>query len=219
MNNPVFRTIGKMVDLVWINILTLICALPVVTAGASFSAMYCLLLRMADNRQGSLTGSFFRAFRENFKNATKVWLVTLAVFIVYAYNLYLLHAGILDGYGAFKKVSQALIVLILFATIMLLNYAFALFARYDSGVKATLKNAAKLSIAFFPRSVCMTVIVFFPLALTMLSDYFLWLWFLYGIAFPGYFISLLMVTVFRRIEDAKGANRDELDEVQESDPS
>ena len=217
MDNPVFRTIGKMVDLVWVNILTLVCALPVVTAGASLTAMYDLLLKMTENKQGKLTGAFFRAFRANFKNATKVWLCALAVFAVYAYNLYLLNAGILDGLGAVRTVSAVLIVLILFATIMLLNYIFALLARYDRGLKATVKNAAMLSIAFFPRSFCMTVIVFFPLALTMLSNYFFWLWFLYGLAYPGYFISMLMISVFRRTEEAK-EERDELGEVQADAP-
>lgn len=200
MDNVVFRTVGKIVDLIWINILTLLCALPVVTAGASFTAMYYLLLRMADNDQGALTRGFFRAFKENFKNSTKVWICALVVLVVYAYNLYLLHAGVMDRYGDLKKVSLGLIMLILFFVIMLLNYIFALFARYDKGVRQTVKNAALLSFAFFPKSVCMVVIVFFPLALTLLSDYFFWLWFLYGIAFPGYFISLLMIAVFRRTE-------------------
>ena len=213
MDNAFFRTIGKMVDLIWVNLLTLVCALPVVTAGASLTAMYDLLLKMTENKQGKLTEQFFRAFRANFKNATKVWLCALAALAVYAYNLYLLNAGILDGYGAVKKLSLGLIVLILFALIMLLNYIFALLARYDSSAGKTVKNAAKLSIAFFPKSFCMTVIVFFPLALTMLSDYFFWLWFLYGIAYPGYLISMLMMSVFRKIEGAKEEEQDELGEV------
>ena len=217
MDNPVFRAIGKLVDLVWINILALICALPVFTAGASITAMYDLLLDMVENRQGKLTARFFRAFRANFANATKIWLCALAVFAVYAYNFYLLRAGILDGFGAVKNISYALILLVLFALIMLLNYIFALLARYENGLKATVKNAALLAIAFFPKSFCMTVIVFFPLALMMLSDYFFWLWFLYGIAYPGYIISLLMITVFRKTEEARGEKRDGLEEVSDSE--
>lgn len=202
MDNLFFRTVGKLVDLIWVNILTLICALPVVTAGASFSAMYYLLLRMAENDQGALTRGFFRAFKENFKNATKVWLVDLAIMAVYLYNLYLLRAGILDGYGVMKKVSLVLIIAILLLTVMVSNYIFALIARYDSGLKQTVKNAFLLSFAFFPRSLCMAVIMLFPLALMMLSNYFFWLWGLYGLAYPGYVIAMLMVAVFRKTEKA-----------------
>ncbi len=204
MDNLFFRTVGKLVDLIWVNILTLICALPVVTAGASFSAMYYLLLRMAENDQGALTRGFFRAFRENFKKATKVWLCDLVIIAVYLYNFYLLREGILDGYGMMKKISLVLIVAILLLTVMVSNYIFALLARYENELKQTVKNAFLLSFAFFPRSLCMVVIMLFPLALTMLSNYFFWLWGLYGLAYPGYVIAMLMVAVFRKTEKTGG---------------
>ena len=210
MDNIFFRTVGKLVDLIWVNILTLLCALPVVTAGASFSAMYYLLLRMAEDDQGALTRGFFRAFRENFKSATKVWLCDLGIMFVYLYNLYLLRQGILDGYGVVKKVSLVLIVAILFLTVMVSNYIFALLARYENGLRQTVKNAFLLSVAFFPRSLCMVVIMLFPLALTLLSDYFFWLWGLYGLAYPGYVIAMLMVAVFRKTE--KGQREEEEEE-------
>lgn len=201
MDNVVFRTIGKLVDLVWINLLTLVCALPVITAGASFTSMQYLLLRMAENDQGALTRGFFQAFRKNFKNATVVWLGALVVLAVYAYNLWLARQGVLDGLGVFGKISMGVIVLILAAVIMILNYYFALTARYENSVKGTLKNAALLTVAFLPRSLCMLVLMLFPLALTFLSDYFFWLWGLYGLAYPGYLIARLMIGVFRKTED------------------
>lgn len=209
MDNLFFRTVGKLVDLIWVNILTLICALPVVTAGASFSAMYYLLLRMAEDDQGALTRGFFRAFRENFKNATKVWLCVLGILAVYLYNLYLLREGILDGYGVVKQLSLALIVAVLFLTVMVGNYIFALLARYENGLKQTVKNAFLLSFAFFPRSLCMVVIMLFPLALMMLSNYFFWLWGLYGLAYPGYVIAMLMIAVFRKTEKTESEEEDD----------
>ncbi len=204
MDNPVWRAIGRLVDLVWINILTLVCALPVFTAGASFTAMYDVLLRMAEDRQGALTGRFFRAFRKNFLPATKLWLCALAVLAVYGYNLWLVHAGALDGLGALKKVSLGVILLILFLLIVMMHYCFGLTARYENSMGRTVKNAALLTIAFFPKSFCMGVLTFFPLALTLLSDYFFWLWFLYGLAYPGWLIARLMATVFARMEERDG---------------
>lgn len=203
MDNIVFRTIGKIADLVWINILTLVCALPVITGGASLSAMYYLLMRMAKNDEGALTRGFFRVFRENFKKATKVWLGVLVILAFYLYNIYLLNAGILDGYGVLKKVSLVLILAALLLLAMIVNYVFALFARYENSVKQTLKNAVLLTFGFFPRSLCMVIISLFPLALMMLSDYFFWLWFLYGLAFPGYFIAMLLTAVFEKTEQAE----------------
>lgn len=200
MDNVVFRAIGKLVDLVWINLLTLVCALPVVTAGASFASMYYLLLRMAENDSGALTRGFFRAFRKNFKNATAVWLIGLVVLAVYGYELWLLHQGVMDAYGVLYKVSLGLISLIIVGAVMVLNYYFALLARYDRNWKQTLKNAALLTVGFLPRSLCMAVLMLFPLALMLLSDYFFWLWFLYGLSYPGYLIARIMLTVFQKTE-------------------
>lgn len=213
LDNPFFRAVSKLVDLIWVNILTLICSLPVITAGASFTAMHYLLLRMAENDQGALTSGFFRAFRENFKKATKVWIGILLIALIYLYNMYLLRAGILDGMGSIKKISLGLITVILFLLIMVSNYIFALLARYENSLKETIKNACLLSFAFFPRSLCMVVIWFFPIALMMLSDYFLWLWFLYGLAFPGYLIAMLMVGVFRKTDHRKDDTSDEPEDV------
>ncbi len=200
MDNVVFRAIGKLVDLVWINLLTLVCALPVVTAGASFASMYYLLLRMAENDSGALTRGFFRAFRKNFKNATAVWLIGLVVLAVYGYELWLLHQGVMDAYGVLYKVSLGLISLIIVGAVMVLNYYFALLARYDRNWKQTLKNAALLTVGFLPRSLAMAVLMLFPLALMLLSDYFFWLWFLYGLSYPGYLIARIMLTVFQKTE-------------------
>ena len=200
MDNVVFRAIGKLVDLVWINLLTLVCALPVVTAGASFASMYYLLLRMAENDSGALTRGFFRAFRKNFKDATAVWLIGLVVLALYGYELWLLHQGVMDAYGVMYKVTLGLISLIIVGAVMVLNYYFALLARYDRNWKQTLKNAALLTVGFLPRSLCMAVLMLFPLALMLLSDYFFWLWFLYGLSYPGYLIARLMLTVFQKTE-------------------
>ena len=38
------------------------------------------------------------------------------------------------------------------------------------------------------------------LALMLLSDYFFWLWFLYGLSYPGYLIARIMLTVFQKTE-------------------
>lgn len=208
MDNALFRAIDRFVDLIWLNVLTLVCALPVVTAGASLTAMYHVLLKMAMKEEGTVTVPFFKAFRENFKNATCVWVPVLFIFAVYWYNIYLLKAGVMESFGKMSMVSGGVIAVILLFLLMVLNYVFPLLARYDSGVRQTLKNALLLSFAYFPRSLCMVVILFFPLALMMLTDYFFWLWFLYGFAFPGYFIAQILTGVFAKTQAAREADDD-----------
>ena len=93
MDNALFRTIGKLVDLIWVNILTLICALPIITAGASFTAMNAVLIKMAADDSYSITRDFFQSFRESFKQVTKVWGCILVILLICLYNFYLWQGG------------------------------------------------------------------------------------------------------------------------------
>ncbi len=206
MDNVVFRTIGKITDLVWVNILTLIFCIPVITAGASLTAMYAVLLKMSRDEEGGLTKTFWRSFRENIKSSTVVWIVAMVVGFIYAVNLNLMRQGIMSEFGIMEKAVAILILGILLFGVMLLLYIFPLLARYDNGLKNTVINAFKLMIAFFPRSVCMVIICLFPIALMCLSNYFFFLWILYGFSFPGYVCCMLLTRIFEKVE---GAGEDE----------
>lgn len=200
MDNLFFRTVGKFVDLVWLNILTLIFSIPIITVGASFTAMYAVTLRMARNEEGGITRGFINAFKDNFKNATKVWLETLVIIVIYVLDINLMRQGILDGLGKYRIVVEVAVALVIYIVAMMLDYIFPLLARYDSDVKTTVKNAGKLLIAFLPRSLCMPVIYLFPIALMFISDYWIPLWLFYGLALPCYFCSMLLVRIFEKVD-------------------
>ncbi len=196
MENPFFRFVGRVVDLVWLNILTLICCIPVVTAGAAISGMYKVLLSIVFGEEGTITSGFFKAFRANLKSATKVWVPSLLVFVVLLSNAYLIYQGVMDQMAPIRTIAGICIGIIGTILLVYLQYVFALISRYDAELKQTCKNAILLEAAFFPRSLCILAILFFPMALMMLSNYFFWLWFLYGLTIPGYFIAMLLEHIF-----------------------
>ena len=72
MDSPLMQGLGKMADLLWLNVLTLICCIPIVTIGASFTAMNYMALKMARNEECYITRGFFKSFRENLKQATLI---------------------------------------------------------------------------------------------------------------------------------------------------
>jgi len=200
MDNAFFRAVGKITDLLWINFLTVICCIPVITAGASLTAMYHVELRMVKNEEGSITKNFFRSFKENFRNATCIWLVVLFLLCFYACDLYVLKQGIMDGYGSLITVTLTCISVILIFIYLLLCYVFPLLARYDNTIRQTLKNAVLMVFGFFPRSLCMGVIYLFPIALMLLSDYFIIFWLFCGLSFPAYCCSQLLRRIFEKAE-------------------
>ena len=89
-DRPLLSFITKMTYSAYLNILWLICSLPVFTIGASTTALYYVTLKMAEDRDEGLTGMFFRAFRQNFVPATKIWLILLAVGGFFGVDAYVL---------------------------------------------------------------------------------------------------------------------------------
>ena len=52
MEGKFFNILSKIADLLWLNLLTILCCVPVITAGASITAMYSVTLAMVKNEEG-----------------------------------------------------------------------------------------------------------------------------------------------------------------------
>ena len=85
--------ITRLSQLIWLNILFLVCSLPVVTFGASSAALYTVLLRLLQGEDGHLTRRFFSAWRDNWKRASGCWLLLLIVIAVCGADLWLAQTG------------------------------------------------------------------------------------------------------------------------------
>ena len=75
LESPLMQMLTRIGDLILLNVLFLICCIPVVTAGASIAALHRMTQEIVYETDSSTVKGFFRAFRANFKQATAVWLV------------------------------------------------------------------------------------------------------------------------------------------------
>ena len=91
INNPVMISIGKLGDIALLNFYFVICCLPIVTIGASITAMYSTTLKLVRGEEEGITKSFFNGFKLNFKQATFIWLVMLFLGIFLMIDFYLGH--------------------------------------------------------------------------------------------------------------------------------
>ena len=202
MNNPLMRALGAICDLLVLNLLTALCCLPVVTAGAALSALFDVLLRIVRSEETGIIGSYFRAFRSNFKKGTLLGLVFLAAAVVFFVD-YLVAV-------TFAPTLRVAVIAGALLVGAVAHYAFALQAHYENGVLATLKNAATLSVAFFPRTLGMLAFTvglwvvclsFFRQALPVLL--------MFGLSLPVYISALLCDGVFNQIETEQEETTDE----------
>ena len=79
MDSPFFSFMSRLADIVLLNLLYIICCLPVFTIGAATSALYYQVMKMSKNEESYVFRGFFKAFRENFKKDAQFQLRSRAV--------------------------------------------------------------------------------------------------------------------------------------------
>ena len=193
MENPFMRTLSMLADLMVLNLLTLVCILPVVTGGAALTALIDACIRLVRQEDASLARDYFRAFKSNFKKGTLLWLL----FLLAAVLLYFDYLAALAFVPPMRVGIFALALLLLAFAF----YAFGLLARYENPLKTTLKNAAALMVGFFPRTLLMLLFAVgvWWLCLRYFSFGSLVL-LLVGLSLPAYLCAQLLNGVFEKIE-------------------
>ena len=86
--NKFWNFMGKITDVACMSLLWLLTSLPVFTIGAATAAFYSFTLDAVGDNEGRVIGSYFSAFKANFKKATLLWLLQLALGALLAVNLY-----------------------------------------------------------------------------------------------------------------------------------
>ena len=112
----------------YLNLLWFVCSLPIVTIGASTTALYYASLKLVREEDSSLTRQFFRSFRENFKQATVLWLILLGV----------------SAAGPLAVMWTLILAVVIAASVVyviVLLYVFPLLASVCNTNRAMLKNA------------------------------------------------------------------------------
>ena len=135
---PVFTFLSRLVDLFWLNLLYILCCIPVITAGAATTALYYVTLKMAKDEEGYITKSYFKSFKQNFVQATVIWLVILVIGVVMFMDLRIANGGNMAEILKTTTVSNVVIVAVgvmLIILCMTLTYVFPLLAQFDNTVK------------------------------------------------------------------------------------
>ncbi len=197
MEGPIMSALSKIADLVWLNILALICCIPIFTIGASLTSVYYVTLKMVKNEESYITRSFFKAFRENFKQSTIIWLIMLVLISVFGLDFYIYTTGALN-------LPMAVMVIIGFFAILCslaFVYIFPVLSRFDNTVKNTIVNSFIMAVAHFPKTFLMLIINILPIVIVLLVPQAFPVLFLAGISGVAYLCSLFLRGIFLRYED------------------
>lgn len=194
-DSKIMQFLSRLCDLILLNVLFLVTCLPIITIGAASAALYTVCFRMGTDREDGLFRTYFRAFRDNFRQGTVLWVILLLFFTGSGINL-----ALCLNWDGLWHYAMYLFALLLVLTEFLLSYAFPLLSQFGNSIRGTLKNALLLSISYLPRSLLIAVINCMPLILLLLNPYiflqtsFLWA-FLY-FAGAAYVNARLLKKVF-----------------------
>ena len=168
LNSPWVQRFAMLTNLVCLNILWLVCCIPVFTAGAATAALYHTVFLYHNKEDDAVLRPFFRAFRTNFKQSTLLFLPLFAALLLVVFDLVYL-----ASYGKGTAVLFLLILVILLLMGMLIHL-FPLIARFDMNAKALLRTAFSLTALHLPGTLTVIALLALPVVLLLFfPDWFL----------------------------------------------
>lgn len=226
IDSPLMQGLGKMADLMWLNILTLICCVPIVTIGASLTAMNYMALKIARNEECYITRGFFKSFKENFRQATLIWLIFFVVILILLGDFFIMRNSGMEFHFIFRGILFAFSVLVVFTGM----YVFPVLAKFENTIFKTIKNAFLMSLMQFPKTILMIVLYLIPVIIFFFVLQLLPLSLLFGLSLPAWCAAKLYNKLFKKLEDQimaangpaepeKGAAEDERIFRDELDPA
>ena len=157
LNSPLMRMLSNLWDWIVLNILTVVFSLPIITIGASTTAMYYCV---GKQRRGedSILKDFWHAFKSNFWSSTGLWVICLVVGYILGVSIITCFTFISPGFKVLGYINIGVAVLFL----MVASWSFALLSRFENTVFETLRNAFICVLSNFWRSLMMAIVNALP---------------------------------------------------------
>lgn len=178
---------GKITDIACMSILWLITSLPIFTIGASTAAVYAFSLEAVQDLEGGVWSSYFRAFRQNFKKATVLWMLQLVLWVALAVNFY----AAWNFYLAKGIIGLGLLSLSLMGILLLAGigfYVYPITVSYDFPIKKIIMDSFVMAIRNPHVTLsCMVLFLLAGVGIYYISGLFFF-WIGLAVFFSSYFI-------------------------------
>lgn len=199
LDSPVMTFLSKMADLIILNFLTIICCLPIITIGASVTAMHYVALKIVRNEECYIMKAFFKSFKQNFKQATLMWLIMVAFIVVYILDFCVLKFSTVVLPDWVRVLLLAVGLVAVFAT----KHAFPLLAKFDNTIGKTFKNSLLVGVMILPKTILMMLMSIVPLAIAIYFPAAMPVVIMFGVSGPALFNAWLYNKTFKKFEPAE----------------
>ena len=196
LDSPFMKYANKFADLVFLNIVTVICCIPIFTIGASLTAMHTIVLKIYRDEESYVIRGFFKAFKENFKQATIIWLIYLLLIIVLVLDFVYIKDYDLD----LPKIINYALIFIAIIGAFSLSWVFVLQSRYENKVFITIRNSLVVGASQFLYSIIMIILSIIPVLVAIFFPVTVPVCLSLGLTLPALLQAMLYGRVFDRLE-------------------
>lgn len=191
-DNKFFEVLGKITDIVILNLLFIVSCIPVVTIGAALSASYYVGMKIVNNEDTYIIGEYIKRFKENFKVSTIVWILMMivgSVLIIDFYFANIISSEIISNVFRFTFTLIGIIFMFTF------TYVFPIISKFENTIKNTIKNSILISIQNLPFTIIMVLVNLSPL-ITMFLFENSWGYTIFFYTVIGFGISMYINSIF-----------------------
>ena len=199
-DNKFFTFMGRVADLMILNILCIICCIPVITVGPAITAMFYVTLKMARNEESYVIRGFFHSFKQNFRQGVIIHLIMLVVGAVLLFDLYFTRQ--MSGENRLYMVLGYIFMAAIALYLMVFTYVYPMLAKFYNTIRNSFRNALLVSIRHLPYTVLMLLITAAPVILMFFvpqtAAYVILFYILLGFSTIAYINSRFFVKIFDR---------------------
>lgn len=200
VDSPVYKFLSKFLDVVKLNFFWILFSIPVITMGASTVAAMSVGLKMVDDEEGYIGKNFLKAFKENWKQGTVLWVIT----VVAVYAIYL-------DFQLFEAVDNNPIIFLIIGMVSIalavaaLIYSYPLSARYENTLINTIQNSINISRKYLGKTLLLVIILAVEYIVFNFNKTMLFFGIILGPGFMIFTISAFSKRIFQQIEKEPGS--------------
>lgn len=204
IDGPIGRNLARMMDIFLLNVTFILFSLPIVTIGASLTALYTVSFKKINGEDPSVWRSYIKAFKKNLKQSTFVWFLLIGIAVILFGDIYYL----VYTSGIWKIIFMSMTMFFGFLYSTLLLFIFPYLSRFEDSIKTGIINSLLMGGFHFPSLFLLIIINYFPIIFIM-SSFTGFMTAVYFFTFGGFSIfafvnTIIIKRIFSKYDIKKG---------------
>lgn len=197
MDNPLFRFMNRIADMIVLNVIFLVSCVPIFTIGPALTALYYVAINTWGREDGYIFKMYIKSFKENFKQSTVMWLILLAVGTILSVDVwYWVSQWKATGTGIYKPLTVVSVVMLM-VYLMIFTFVWPLLAKFSNSNRGTIKNALAMVLTHVPETILIWAIFALVALIVYMVSFARIAVFFIGVSLIAYLQALVFRHIFK----------------------